>query len=75
MVSILVKQTLYLFIQGNLESLRHFGKSISTAKQGSDCGVLFETGNEEIDIQVGDTIECFSIEHEPAKVTWNPPGF
>ncbi|AKK20128.1 translation initiation factor IF-2 [Candidatus Liberibacter africanus] len=46
--------------EGKLKTLKRFKDEVSEVHMGQDCGMAFDNYD---NIQVGDTIECFSIEH------------
>ncbi|AHA27547.1 translation initiation factor IF-2 [Candidatus Liberibacter americanus] len=45
---------------GKMNTLKRFKDEVSEVEAGQDCGIAFEKYD---NIQVGDLIECFSVEH------------
>jgi len=45
--------------EGTLKSLKRFKDEVKEAKEGYECGMVFENYN---DIHVGDIVECYEIE-------------
>ncbi|MFJ6342884.1 translation initiation factor IF-2, partial [Rhizobium sp. NPDC092017] len=46
--------------EGKLKTLKRFKDEVSEVNMGQECGMAFENYE---DIRVGDTIECFRVEH------------
>ncbi|MBL0848721.1 MAG: translation initiation factor IF-2 [Candidatus Liberibacter ctenarytainae] len=46
--------------EGKLKTLKRFKDEASEVHAGQDCGMAFEKYN---DIQIGDVIDCFNVEH------------
>ncbi len=51
--------------QGALSSLRRFKDEVREVQNGYECGMAFENYQ---DIQVGDVIECYEVQHVAAEI-------
>ncbi len=54
-----------LIYEGVLQTLRRFQDEVNEVRSGLECGIRVEGFN---DFQVGDTIECYSVEKVAAKL-------
>ena len=71
---------LSFLIAGKLKSLKHFKTEMDTIGSGTDCGVLIDSetnllkSDTNIQLEIGDTIQCIEIREEEQEIDWSP-GF
>lgn len=58
--------------EGSLSSLKHHKDDISSVKAGMDCGLSVDG---EVEINSGDTVQCYELQDSPQTTSWTPPGF
>ena len=54
-----------IIYEGVTQSLRRFQDEVSEVRAGMECGIRIEGFSE---FQVGDTIECYTVEKTAAKL-------
>jgi len=54
-----------LLYEGVIQALRRFQDEVSEVRAGVECGIRLDGFN---DFQVGDSIECYTLEKVPQKL-------
>lgn len=69
-----------IIFKGQLKSLKHHKNEVDTIGSGTDCGVCLDMDSNslntdsDIQLQVGDQIQCLEIREEEQEIDWSP-GF